>query len=108
MELTSYAVPATQILMLLPALSVLLSLQRAILVQVRATGPITWATVLEVGGIVAILMALVQGWNLVGVTAAAWAFILGRLVGNAWLVRPCRVALRHIRSDHATAKRPLV
>ena len=101
-DLAQYALPPTQILMLLPALSVLLSLQRAVLVQVRSTGPITWATVIEVSGIVGMLLVLVQGWDLVGATAAAWAFVLGRLAGNAWLIPPCRVALRDRDAHGAT------
>jgi Na+-driven multidrug efflux pump len=101
-ELAAYALPPLRILMLLPALSVLLSLQRAVLVQVRSTGPITWATVIEVGGIILVLLLLVQGWNLVGVTAAAWAFLLGRVAGNAYLIPPCRVAVRKAATSDAT------
>jgi hypothetical protein len=93
-ELAHYAIPPTRVLMLLPALSVLLSLQRAILVQVRSTGPITWATLIEVSGIVLVLSLLIQGADLVGVTAAAWAFLLGRLAGNTRLIPPCRRALQ--------------
>jgi hypothetical protein len=93
-ELAQFAIPPTRILMVLPALSVLLSLQRAVLVQVRDTGPITWATVIEVGGIVLVLSFLIQGANLVGVTAAAWAFVLGRMAGNVRLVLPCRRGLQ--------------
>jgi hypothetical protein len=73
-----------------------------VLVQVRSTGPITWATVIEVGGIILVLLLLVQGWNLVGVTAAAWAFLLGRVAGNAYLIPPCRVAVRKAATSDAT------
>ncbi|HXV75287.1 MAG TPA: hypothetical protein VD788_03140 [Candidatus Polarisedimenticolaceae bacterium] len=89
-ELTRFAVPPARILTLLPPLSVLLSLQRAILVHGRDTAPITWATMLEVAGIVLALTALAWGLGLTGVTAAALAFVAGRIAGNVYLVAPCR------------------
>lgn len=92
-ELAAYAVVPARILVPLPALSVLLSLQRAVLVQGRRTGPITGATATEVA-VVAILFTLL-GWGagLVGVTAAFLAFVGGRLAGNLYLVPGCRRAL---------------
>ncbi len=55
----------------------------------HTTRPVTWATAIEVGGI-ALLFPLL-GWKLgvVGVTAATIAFMVGRLAGNLYLVRPC-------------------
>ncbi len=88
-ELALFAIPPTRILAVLPALSVLLSFQRAILVQGRVTGPITVATATEVGGIIVTLLALVHGVGMVGATAAAIAFLAGRLGSNAYLVPPC-------------------
>ncbi|UCF20714.1 MAG: hypothetical protein JSU87_04700 [Gemmatimonadota bacterium] len=88
-ELAAFAVPPTRILAILPGLSVLLSYQRAILVQGRFTGPITTSTAIEVVGILVVLLALTQGWAMVGATAAAIGFIVGRLGGNIYLVRPC-------------------
>jgi len=93
-ELTRFAILPTQILTLLPALSVLLSFQRSTLVHGRATGPLTWSTVIEVGGIIAALWLGTAGLDLVGVTAAAAAFILGRLAGNLYLIPPCARVLR--------------
>jgi hypothetical protein len=93
-ELTQFAILPTQILTLLPALSVLLSFQRSLLVHGRATGPLTWATVIEVGGIVAALWLGISGLDLVGVSAAAVAFILGRLAGNTYLIPSCARVLR--------------
>lgn len=92
-ELAAYAVVPARILVPLPALSVLLSLQRAVLVQGRRTGPITGATATEVA-VVAILFTIL-GWGagLVGVTAAFLAFVGGRLAGNLYLVPGCRRAL---------------
>lgn len=97
-ELTQFAILPTQILTLLPALSVLLSFQRSLLVHGRATGPLTWATMIEVGGIIAALWLGISGLELVGVTAAAAAFILGRLAGNLYLIPSCARILRGSRS----------
>jgi Na+-driven multidrug efflux pump len=93
-ELAVFAITPTRILAPLPALSVLLSFQRAILVQSRNTRPITIATAIEVAGILLVLMALISGTTLVGVTAAAIAFVAGRFGGNAYLVPPCLGKLR--------------
>lgn len=93
-DLTSFAITATRILAVLPALSVLLSFQRAILVRGRHTRPITAATAIEVGGIVLALMVLIHGLDLVGVTAAAIAYVVGRLGSNTFLVPPCASLVR--------------
>jgi Na+-driven multidrug efflux pump len=87
-ELTGFALAPARILTLLPALSVLLSLQRAVLVHGRTTAPITWSTAIEVVGIVLALVLLIVGLDVVGATAAALAFIAGRVAGNLYLVPP--------------------
>lgn len=96
-ELTAFAIPPTRILAALPALSVLLSFQRAILMKSRYTKPITMATALEVAGIVGLLMALIHRLDLVGATAAGIAYVLGRLLSNGYLVPACRRVLRRAR-----------
>lgn len=97
-ELTAFAIAPTKILAALPALSVLLSFQRAILMQGRATRPITIATAIEVLGIVAVLMLLIHGLGMVGVTAAGIAYVAGRLGGTGYLVPPLFKVLR--RAEH--------
>ena len=86
-ELTAFASLPLRILVVMPALSVLLSWQRALLVAGRRTGAITWASVFEVAGILAALTVLVHGAAWVGVTAAALAFVIGRLLGNTYLFK---------------------
>jgi O-antigen/teichoic acid export membrane protein len=93
-ELADFAIVPTRIMLLLPATSVLVSLQRGLLVHGRFTRPITWATVIEVGGIVLVLMALTRGIDMIGVTAAAIAFVAGRLAGSGYLVAPGLKVLR--------------
>ena len=70
----------------MPLLSVVLSLQRSLLVARRQTGPITWASVLEVVGILAVLFVTIRLGDWIGATAAATAFMVGRLAANLFLV----------------------
>jgi hypothetical protein len=96
-ELAGFAIFPTMVLIPIPFMSVMLSFQRGLLVVARHTRPITWATVLEVAGIALIFPLL--GWEigLVGVTAAAIAFVAGRAAGNLYLWVPC------VRAVTATA-----
>ena len=84
-DLARFALVPVQILALMPALSVLLSLQRSLQVVRRRTSPITWASVLEVGGIFLVLVVTLRWGDWTGATAAALAFLLGRIAGNAYL-----------------------
>jgi hypothetical protein len=89
-ELAAFASTPTALLVPLPALSVLLSLQRAILVQNRRTRPITVASAVEVGAVAVGFVTLGWGIGLVGATAAFGAFLLGRTAGNLYLFAACR------------------
>jgi hypothetical protein len=89
-ELAAFASTPTALLVPLPALSVLLSLQRAILVQNRRTRPITVASAVEVGAVAVGFVTLGWGIGLVGATAAFGAFLLGRTAGNLYLFGACR------------------
>lgn len=99
-ELTAFALPPLRILMVMPALTVLLSMQRALLVHGRATGPVTLGTLIEMAGIVATLFLVITLSPLVGATAAGIAWIAGRIFGNLYLVPPC---LRQLAPDHPPA-----
>ncbi len=94
-ELMAFALTPTRILPILPALAVLLSFQRGFLVHTRTTRPITWATVIEISVIVLVLMVTINVFYVIGATAAAVAFVAGRVAGNLYLVPPC---LRGARS----------
>ncbi len=89
-ELTAFALVPARIVVLLPALSVVLSFQRAMLVHLRTTAPVTAATAVEVGGIVAVLLVAVIGFDAVGAVAAAAAFVIGRVGANLYLAAPLR------------------
>ncbi len=86
-ELAAFAIMPARILAPLPALSVLLSFQRAVLVQGRRTRPITVATVIEVAVIAALFPLFGWGVGMVGVTAAVLAFVGGRVGSVTFLAR---------------------
>jgi hypothetical protein len=70
-----------------------LSLQRAVLVQGRRTGPISGATTVEVIGIAVLFPLFGFGFGWVGVTAAFVAFVGARAAGILYLLRSSRAVL---------------
>jgi len=93
-DLVRFALTPTRILSLLPALSVLLAVERAILVSGRHTDPITWATALELSGIALLLWAAIALTDWPGATCAAVAYLGGRFLSNTMLILP---VLRRVR-----------
>ncbi len=87
-ELTRFALVATRAVVPLPALSVALSFQRAVLVEARRTRFITVASAIEVGTIAVLFMVLAWGLDWVGATAAFTAFLGGRVASNLYLFAP--------------------
>ena len=85
-EMADFALTPIRILTLMPMLSVLLSFQRSLLVSRRNTGPITWASVIEVVGILTVLFVTIRLGGWVGAAAAATAFMTGRLMSNLFLL----------------------
>jgi hypothetical protein len=88
-QLSPIAALPLQLLIFIPGSSVLLSLQRSILVIARKTTPITWATVIEISGIFLTLYLTIFKFEMVGVTAAAIAVTIGRIGANLFLLLPC-------------------
>ncbi len=84
-DLAAFAYLPTQILILMPAMSVWLSWQRAILVNRRNTSPVTAATSIELLVVVILMSILVFYSQLTGVTAAAIALLAGRAGANGYL-----------------------
>jgi len=83
--LASIAILPTQILVVIPALTVLISFQRAIQVAYNKTSPISTATAMEVVVIVVLLFSLIYFFDMIGVTATSIALVLGRLTSNTYL-----------------------
>lgn len=85
-ELAAFALLPAQILALLPAGSVWICFQRAVLVHARQTAPITWAGIFEVAVVVLILTVTTQVLSWVGAVGAATAIVGGRLAGVLFLL----------------------
>ena len=86
-ELARFAILPTVLLIPLPGLSALQSLQRAILVIAKHTAPVTWATALEIGTVAVCFPLLTTVFHWPGVVSAAAAFVVGRLGAVLLLAR---------------------
>ncbi|MCP4293946.1 MAG: hypothetical protein GY780_19115 [bacterium] len=89
-ELAVFTRIPIRILVLMPALSIILSFQRAFLVSKRNTGPVTWASSLEVVGILVTLVITLNAGHWIGATAAAFAFMVGRFMSILYLLKSTR------------------
>jgi len=96
-ELSRFSYLPTQIMFLLPGLTVWISFQRATLIMGKKTGPITGATLTEVMLIVAVLFASVQFYDVVGIVGAAAAYLIGRLGANFYLIPSCAQVVRRFK-----------
>jgi hypothetical protein len=92
-ELTGFALVPARTLSILPGLAVWISFQRAMLVNLKATTHVTWATAIEVAGVVLVLFAGINIFDLVGATAACLALTIGRSSANLYLIPPLRKLL---------------
>lgn len=102
-ELAEFALTPTRVIVLLPAMSVLLSLQRAIMVERRTTEHITVASALEVVTVAIAFTIFGFGLDLVGATAAFAAFFAGRSMSNAYLGYACRGIFAQAEAARAEA-----
>ena len=84
-SLASFAVVPVRILVLLPFLEYLLSVQRARWIVERRTSVVTIATAIEGAGLACMLFAAVGPLSLIGAVGGAIAMIVGRLAANAYL-----------------------
>ena len=92
--LTEFAVPPLRILAILPFLSVVLSFQRGLLVHARRNTSLTWATLVELVGVAAVLAIGIHFLDLAGAVAAATAIMVARVAGNLYLVPTCVDVMR--------------
>ncbi len=90
LELTRFAILPLRILCLIPATTVLISYQRALVVHFKKTSHVTWATALEVLGVIAGLVVGIVVLDLPGAVAAAGALMIGRIAANVYLLPPTR------------------
>jgi progressive ankylosis protein len=103
-ELSRFAQPALRVFAFLPMLSVLQAFFRSLLVHARRTGPVGWATAMEVVAIslVLILTIGVEKWQ--GALAAATAVIVGRLFGLICLWPSARAVAKGIHREEFQAQ----
>ena len=85
MELAELSYLPLKIMILLPALTVLLNFQRSLMVINSTTGPISKATAVELISIIVVMLVCVVFLNLIGVVAAAVAFIAGKSMSTLYL-----------------------
>ncbi|MCU0409395.1 MAG: MATE family efflux transporter [Bacteroidales bacterium] len=74
-----------QIMILLPAITVLLNYQRSTYIIDGNTRPISVATAIELAGIILVLLAGVVFLDLIGVVAASIAFVAGKGMSTLYL-----------------------
>ncbi|MFZ2489986.1 MAG: hypothetical protein WA208_00740 [Thermoanaerobaculia bacterium] len=84
-HLASYAIWPVRLLVLLPVLEYILSVQRARWILARRTAPITIATAIEAGGLAVTLFFALGVFDTVGAIAGALAMLLGRAAANGYL-----------------------
>jgi progressive ankylosis protein len=85
-ELADLSYLPLKIMILLPALTVYLNLQRSSLIINGTTRPISVSTATELSGIIIVLIICVIFLNMVGVIAASIAFVAGKAVSILYLV----------------------
>ena len=91
--LTELALLPAIIMSIFPALTFLISIQRAVLIYGRKTSPLTTATIIEVVTILIVLFVGIKFFDLVGVLAATLAYVAGRLLANIYLTFPYKKAV---------------
>lgn len=92
-DLAMLAAQPSRIMVPLPAMTVLLAFQQAILVQTRRTRAITAASLFEVAGIAALFTLLGWRFGIFGASAAMVGLVGGRVLANGYLFTRVRQAL---------------
>ena len=90
-QLAAFALTPTRILGVIPGLTALLSFQRAVMVIRTTTNRITWATIIEVVGVVAVMWISISFFDAIGAVAAAAALLIGRIGANLYLAPAMKV-----------------
>ena len=97
-ELADLAYLPLKILLILPAMSILLSFQRSTLVVANNTKPISFATGIELFTILIVLLICIAYFDMVGVIAASLAYIIGKGASNIYLSQKQISTVRKWRS----------
>jgi hypothetical protein len=102
-DLALFALLPVQLLVIMPGTSVLLSLQRSILVVSKRTSTMTTATIVEVVLILIVLYAAIVHFDAIGAIAASIALVAGRIGANLFLLGPVRKARTAVREQQMDA-----
>ncbi len=95
-SLSEFAKTPLMIMTIIPALTVLICFQRAVLVSNKNTGPITWGTAVEFILIILVMVLSINILSLVGAIAATSAFVIGRVAANIYLTPSVSKSLRSL------------
>jgi len=93
-SLTEFAKLPLMIMSFFPALTVLISFQRAVLVKGNDTKQITYGTAIEFVGIILVVAICIKYFLLVGAVAATIAFVIGRIAACGYLLPPTISSLK--------------
>jgi Na+-driven multidrug efflux pump len=93
-SLTEFAKLPLMIMSFFPALTVLISFQRAVLVKANETKQITYGTAIEFVGIIIVVAICIKFFSLVGAVAATIAFVIGRMAACGYLMPPTISSLK--------------
>lgn len=85
--LVPLAVTATAILLPLPLANAVYSIERARLIAIHRTKPVTYSTILEVGGTIVVLAVFIAiGAQLLGLYAVSIAITAGKMLASLYLL----------------------
>jgi O-antigen/teichoic acid export membrane protein len=87
-DLARFALPPTKLLILLPALEVVMSFQRGLMVAGLKTKPVTLAALIEIVTLALALNLAIHSFNMIGAMAAALALVAGRAFAVLFLLYP--------------------
>ncbi len=94
LELSKFALLPTKILTLTPALMVLLTFLRSLMVNSRKTKQITLATTIELTTVIVFLVITTQVFGMIGAVGAAVSMAIARMLSNGYLMFPSIKVLR--------------
>lgn len=100
-EMVEFAFWPAVLMGVMPLLTAWMSLQRGILVVARETTAVRDATIVEVLATVGLMWTLLHPFGWVGAMGAAAASTAGRTLGNCYLFRVSRRAIRALREKSA-------
>jgi len=94
LELSKFALLPTKILTLTPAMMVLLTFLRSLMVNSRKTKQITIATAIELMTVIVFLVFTTRVFGMIGAVGAAVSLAIARMLANGYLLFPSISVLR--------------